>query len=128
MTFGAGTRGPLTQAIDMKVSERFWWGCSRSGVTWLVCCAPDAHAQRPEGERREPPVRWTVMLGSVESLDNLVRPCQQRRRNRQAESPRGLEIDHQLELRRSLYGQLAGAGTAEDAVDVSSHTLKPLLG
>ena len=36
-------------------------------------CLPNVHAQRPEGEEREPPVRWNVMLGSVKSLNDLVR-------------------------------------------------------
>jgi hypothetical protein len=35
--------------------------------------APNAHAQRPEGEQREPPVRWSVMLGSPTSVNDLVR-------------------------------------------------------
>jgi len=34
----------------------------------------NAHAQRPGGEQREPPVRWSVMLGSTKSLYNLVSP------------------------------------------------------
>ena len=31
----------------------------------------NAHAQRPESEQREPPNRWSVMLGSA-SLNDLV--------------------------------------------------------
>jgi hypothetical protein len=35
-------------------------------------------------------------------LDHVVRPLQQRRRDREAEGPGRLEVDHQLELRRLL--------------------------
>ena len=48
------------------------------------------------------------MLGSMKSLYNLVRPQQQGRRDRQTEQLRGLEIDHQLEFGRLLYGQIGG--------------------
>src|SRR6266851_7078422 len=37
------------------------------------------------------------------SLDHLIRPLQERRRNRQAEGLGGLEVDDQLDLRRLLY-------------------------
>ena len=52
------------------------------------------------------------------SLDHLIRPLQERRRDRQAERLGGLEVDHQLELRRLLDGQVAGLGALEDLVDV----------
>jgi len=44
----------------------------------MIVDLPSAHAQRPEGERSEPPVRCGVMLGSsiVDSLDQLIRPQQ----------------------------------------------------
>ena len=57
------------------------------------------------GEYREPPVRWIVMLGSMKSLDNLVRALQERLRDRQAERPGGTEVDDQLELGGLLNGQ-----------------------
>jgi len=37
-------------------------------------------------------------------LDDPIRPLQERRRNRQAESLGGLSVDDQLELRRLLHG------------------------
>ncbi len=42
--------------------------------TYRVSGLVQRHAQRPEGEQREPSVRWSMMLGGVKSLYNLVRP------------------------------------------------------
>src|SRR5713101_7599981 len=50
-------------------------------------------------------------MPSWKSLDDLIRPQQQRRRDREAEGLRGLEVDHQLELRRRLDREIARAGT-----------------
>lgn len=41
------------------------------------------------------------------SLDNVVRPQQQRRRDSEAERLRGLHVNDQFELGWRLYGQLA---------------------
>jgi|RhiMethySRZTD1v2_1073278.scaffolds.fasta_scaffold969932_2 hypothetical protein len=51
-------------------------------------------------------------------LDYLVRTQQQFLRNRKPESPRGLEIDHQIEFRGLLNGKIARFCAAKDAVDV----------
>src|SRR5262245_18039658 len=53
---------------------------------------------------------------------DLVRPLEQPLRNRQAQSLRGLEIDHQLELRWLLDGQVGGLGPFEDLVHVGGCT------
>jgi hypothetical protein len=42
----------------------------------------------------------------AELLDHLIRAPQERRRDRQAERLGRLEVDHQLELRRLLDGQI----------------------
>ena len=42
----------------------------------------------------------------ADSLYDLIRPRQQRRRDRQAEGLGGLEVDDQLEFRRLLDGKL----------------------
>src|SRR4029450_10450957 len=52
------------------------------------------------------------------SLYDLIRPRQQRRRDREAEGLGGLEVDHELELRGQLDGQVRGLGTLQDPVDV----------
>jgi len=47
---------------------------------------------------------------SLQLLDHLIRPLQERRRERQTEGLGGLEIDDQLELRRLLEGEIGGLG------------------
>src|SRR5215469_11156464 len=59
--------------------------------------------------------------------NHLVRPPQQRLRNRQAQRRGGLEIDDQLEGRRLLDGQVSRPGAAQDAVYIERQTLEPLL-
>src|SRR2546425_8792175 len=51
-------------------------------------------------------------------FDDVVRPPQHRRRDRQAERLRRLEVDDQLELRWLLDGQIAGLRTLENLVHV----------
>ena len=50
--------------------------------------------------------------------DHLIRPRQQRPRDRQAEGLCGVEIDDQIERRRLFDGQVARLGTFEDLVHV----------
>jgi hypothetical protein len=45
------------------------------------------------------------------SFDHLIRPLQERWRDRQTQSLRGLEIDSPLELRRLFNWQISGPGT-----------------
>ena len=52
------------------------------------------------------------------SLDHLVRPIQQRLRDRQADLLCRLEIDDELKLRRLLDGQVSGLGAFENPVHV----------
>src|SRR6266851_796904 len=52
------------------------------------------------------------------SLDHLIRPLQERRRDRQAEGLGGLEVDHQLELGGLLHREIGGLGALEDLVYV----------
>ena len=59
-----------------------------------------------------------AQLLRIALLDYLIRPRQQRRRDRQAEGLGGLEVDHQLELRGLLDGQIGGLGALEDLVDI----------
>ena len=57
-------------------------------------------------------------------FDHLIRPLQERRRDRQAEGLRGLEVDDQLELRGLFDGQVAGLGALQNLVDVGGCTTK----
>src|SRR2546425_249737 len=69
-----------------------------------------------------PPRLSRVEIGSPTSLDDPFRPQQQRRRDREAERPRRLRVDHQLELRGLLDGQVAGFRALENLVDVHGGT------
>ena len=51
-------------------------------------------------------------------MDDLIRPDQQRLRNRQAQQLGGLQIDHQLELGGLLDGEIGGFGILQDLVHV----------
>src|SRR5437870_3333660 len=53
-------------------------------------------------------------------LDHLVGARKQRRRNFDANRPRGLEIDHQLILGRRLHRQVGRLLALEDAIDIGS--------
>jgi len=55
--------------------------------------------------------------------DHLIRPTQQRRRHREAECLCGLEVDHQLKVRRPLHRQVGRAGTLDDLGDVNGNSL-----
>src|SRR3972149_10154612 len=78
----------------------------------------NAHAQRPEREQRERPVRCSVMLAGTTSVNDLIRPRQHRGWKREAESSRGLQVDDQFELGRLLHRQIAGLGALEDSVHI----------
>jgi hypothetical protein len=52
------------------------------------------------------------------SLDDPIRPQQQRRRNREPERFGGLHVDDELELGRLLDRKIPGVRPLEDHVDV----------
>src|SRR6516165_9405971 len=54
------------------------------------------------------------------SSNHFVRPRQHIGRDRQTDLLRGLEIDHQLELRRLLHRQIGGLSTFQNLVDIRS--------
>jgi hypothetical protein len=54
----------------------------------------------------------------LKSLDDLVRPRQHVRRNRQADLLRRFEIDDELELLWLLYGEIGGLGTFQYLVHI----------
>src|SRR5215831_10285355 len=60
------------------------------------------------------------------SLDDLIRACQQRRGDREAEHCGGLEVDHQLELGGLLDGKVGRLAALQDAVDVGGGTSEHL--
>src|SRR5437870_1710906 len=52
------------------------------------------------------------------SADHLVRLEEERWGNGEAEGLGGLQVDHQLELRRLLDGQVGGFGTLQDTIHI----------
>ncbi len=84
-----------------------------------MCCAEGQGGGRKAGAEParscdEPSLRRSAVRLDP-SFNNLIRPQQQRRRDRKAESLRGFEIDDQLELRGLLDGEVGGPGALEDA-------------
>src|SRR5262245_63921941 len=59
-------------------------------------------------------------------LDHLIRPRQNIGRNRESDLLRGFEIDHKLELRRLLDGQIGRLGSFQDLVYVIGYALVTL--
>jgi hypothetical protein len=62
------------------------------------------------------------------SFEHLIRPRQQRRRDREAEGLGSLEVDQQLELRRLLNGKVARSCAFENAVHVDRSAAKLFRG
>src|SRR5712692_8834224 len=98
-------------------------GYAHAGVrrSWGQCAitfpSPTASASKcPAGLTLEP-FSW---------MDHLVRPHQERRRDRQPEGLGGLEIDDQVELGRALDWQLTGFGALEDRSHVASGASKKI--
>src|SRR5438128_10007634 len=69
------------------------------------------HPAKPTAARRSWP-RWSSTL-----LDHLIRPQQERLRDREAEGLGGLEVDHQLKSRGLLNGKLRRLRSPQDLVD-----------
>src|SRR5205809_6092081 len=53
-------------------------------------------------------------LRLAHSFNHLISLCDKERRHFETKRFRGLEVDHQLEFRRLLDGQVAGLGTLEN--------------
>src|ERR1700682_317366 len=99
-----GHEGPLTGGE--KTSLAFWLEeCSAAHPRIPIVAIP------------------RVCVGSRRHLlDDLIRAQQQRLRDRDPERLRGLEVDHQFELRGLLDGNVAGLGASQDLVDMCSGT------
>jgi hypothetical protein len=63
-----------------------------------------------------PPQHPTIRAFAL--LDHLIRPLQERRRDRQTKSLGGFEVDDQLELGRLFDGEVAWLGALEDPIHV----------
>src|SRR5712692_10871495 len=79
----------------------------------------NARAQRP-GRATRASVRWSAMLGSRRSLDDLIRLPQQRRWDRDAQGLGGLHVDDHLELGRLNHWEIGGLGAFENLAGVDA--------
>src|SRR5438034_831754 len=78
---------------------------------------PSPPAPRRRAPRTESPTQSHRETFAGSSFDDLIRPQQQRRRDRQTERLGGLEVNHELELRGLLDGEVARLRALEDLVD-----------
>ena len=62
----------------------------------------------------------------MQLLDHLIRPLEQRWRDRQAEGLGGLEVDYQLQFGWLLNRDVSGLGTHQDLVNNACHQARPL--
>ena len=72
----------------------------------------------PTTRRRRLLTRSPQNVQRVRLLDDMVRPQQHRRRDGEAERPRGLKIDHVLERGGPFDGEVGRFGAFEESVDV----------
>src|SRR5262245_43724194 len=62
------------------------------------------------------------MLGGYPSLDDLIRPHQERRWDSKTEGPGGLQVDDELEQDWLLNCEISRLGPLQDPVDVGGGT------
>src|SRR3989442_9124886 len=116
---GRGSKDSLTLTLPLRPSS------PPSPVHTIL--AADGKARFRFHDSDAPPGLLTAGWPGVQSpgcaaalLDHLIRPQQQRRRDREAERLGGLHVDDQLEFRRLLDGEIGGLGALQDLVDVHS--------
>ena len=117
------------------------WFLARACTAWIVAEPSQEHHRlqtliygdgRCCVDRLSPnplrPLRLTGRIFTVSTkdrsllLDHLIRAHQQRLRDRQAERLGGLQINHELGLRRLLDRKLARFGAFQDLVDIRCRT------
>src|SRR2546430_16089148 len=86
--------------------------------TLPACCA-----SAPSGVASTAP-RQSRRRG--DSFNHLIRPQQQRRRDRQAESFGGLGIYDELELRRLLNGKVRGLRALQNSINIAGSSFAAL--
>src|SRR6266581_4804367 len=91
-----------------------------SGMSMIRPCSMRFPPGRPGAAGREALARPSASqkCPAAISPDDLIRPREQRLRDRQPERLCGLEVDDQLEFPGLLDGQVSGLGTLENLVDV----------
>src|SRR6266436_4350984 len=102
-------RSPMIEHdIMRRVREWMAGGPPPHGLPFSSANLQTRGAQ-PRTALTKPPFSW---------IDHLVGPLQERRRNRQAESPGGLEVDDEVEPVKLFDGKIPGVDAQENLVDV----------
>src|SRR5215471_6938693 len=84
-----------------------------------VAAAGWANASPPAPTARKARVTTTATDNALmPSLNDLIRPRQQRGRDGEPQRLRGLEVDHELEGRRLLDGQVGWVCPLQEHVDI----------
>src|SRR5215475_3458044 len=113
-----------SHSVPPKMGSRVWLASAfRAPDDTLPTDLSREPPQAETGRRHRTSLLATALHG-VGSLDDLIGAQQQRWRDGEAERLGGLEIDHQLEFRRLLDGQIAGNHTLENSIYVVSGTAK----
>src|SRR2546426_5935208 len=109
---------PACCALASGAAKRLRARMTASPISRMGTSVRTAAGESSRTPRRAPAQRRT----STPLFDHLVRPEQDRLRDREAERLGGLEVDHELELCRLLDRQVAGLGAFEDFVNVGGRT------
>jgi hypothetical protein len=96
------------------VGPSTWRACSVPTSASCRCSRLTAFAAHSEDASRPQPQEQVTSQTATGLLDHLIRPLQERRRDRQAEGLGGLEIDDQLELRGLRKAHTPGCRPGED--------------
>src|SRR5262249_31448457 len=120
----------LSPAAPVKLAH------DRAATTWMggyrgTLCSPSVSVERshsPAAKRANASLAfgWNALLGHCSLLNNRIRSHQDRRRNREPQSLRGLQVDDQLERLRLLHGEIAWPSAFQDLVDVGGRAAKQL--
>src|SRR5262249_2040202 len=127
---GSAVHSSITSRPQERIASVF----TAVVLPWAVstpapCLSAQRHAQRPRPARRAS-VRCRVTFDALAitrrhgagtlSFNDLIRSEQQRWRDREAESLGGPDVDHELELRRLLNGEVSWLRALQDLVHVCS--------
>src|SRR5262245_31299903 len=95
---------------------------SRFSISWIPGRASYRQLARNDVGIVSTNSRESTLAPFAFSLDNPVRFHQKVRRYLEPQGPGGLEVDHQLELRRPFYREIRGLGSLEDLINVDCRT------
>src|SRR5262249_50021246 len=91
----------------------------RSAYPSRLSLIADIRVRQPSANRRPEQMQQSVCRSQTYSITSSARPSTEAGSSRPS-APRGLQIDHQLVLRRRLHRQIGGFLPFEDAIHVTS--------